>query len=47
MKRVVIPAKAGIQQNKSLRSRQNQSVVPLRGNYLTSWIPAFAGMTVI
>jgi hypothetical protein len=27
------------------RSGQNLVVVPLRGNYLINWIPAFAGMT--
>ncbi|MDD5058207.1 MAG: hypothetical protein PHQ60_10060 [Sideroxydans sp.] len=30
----------------TLRSRQNQDFVPLRGHFLISWIPAFAGMTL-
>ncbi len=27
------------------RSGQNMAVVPLRGDYVINWIPAFAGMT--
>jgi hypothetical protein len=47
---VVIPAKAGIQTiNECLHEvgQQPQTrLCPLRGNCLTSWIPAFAGMTM-
>ena len=41
----VIPAKAGIQQKIIPRSGQALGFVPLRGEYSTNWIPAFAGMT--
>jgi len=44
--RPVIPAQAGIQQNKTgPRSGLNLGFVPLRGTYSMNWIPACAGMT--
>ncbi len=42
----VIPAQAGIQQNKfSPHSGRDWGFVPLRGAHLINWIPACAGMT--
>jgi hypothetical protein len=41
------PAKAGIQQEKIPQNGQMLDVVPLRGAGLISWIPTFAGMTLL
>jgi hypothetical protein len=44
-KHIVIPAQAGIQQDKYSAKRTALGFVPLRGNYSINWIPACAGMT--
>jgi len=41
----VIPAQAGIQQEKYSAQRITSGFVPLCGNHLINWIPACAGMT--
>ncbi len=41
----VIPAQAGIQQNKQSAKRTTLGFVPLRGDFSINWIPACAGMT--
>jgi hypothetical protein len=41
----VIPAQAGIQQEKHSAKRTTFGLVPLRGDFSINWIPAYAGMT--
>jgi hypothetical protein len=43
----VIPAQAGIQQNKTPQSGQDLGFVPLCGGYSVDWIPACTGMTLL
>ncbi len=42
---LVIPRKRESSKNNNSRSVQNYYIVPLHGNFLINWIPAFAGMT--